>query len=115
LSEREALDKLLHFLAAIAFGRLSKPILAAFSDTTFQTLATAIARHKLEQSLLANVEKCLHFAPSLKSSETPVHGLKDKFSDFVRGAVPAWPNSSWPSTDLVALVLFIGSCPQQFC
>jgi hypothetical protein len=115
LSEREALDKLLHFLAAIAFGRLTKPILAAFSDTTFQTLATAIARHKLEQSLLANVEKCLHFVSSPKSAKKPAHDLKDKFTNFVRGAIPTWPSSSWPDTELVALALFIGSCLYQFC
>ena len=112
LSEREALEKLLNFLAPIAFG-LGKPVLATYSRTTIRTLAKAIAKWQLGYTLLAAVE---HFilleqppplAPQLSAEQLQE---ADSLDQFLRSHVPILPpKNSWPSCDVIAMVLFLGT------
>jgi hypothetical protein len=129
------LDKLLQFLAPIAFG-LCKPILAVYEEVSISTLTRAFARHHLSYSLLANVDSFLLLKepPGMEQLTT---GAADSMEDFLRRSISTWPsgnsnssssissnsnsssnnsNSSWPTCDLVALSLylsisaFLGTC-----
>jgi hypothetical protein len=121
LSEKEALDKLLQFLAPIAFG-LCKPILAVYEEVSISTLTRAFARHHLSYSLLANVDSFLLLKES-PGMEQLTTGAADSMEDFLRRSISTWPSgtsnsssSSWPTCDLVALSLylsisaFLGTC-----
>jgi len=127
LSEKEALDKLLQFLAPIAFG-LCKPILAVYEEVSISTLTRAFARHHLSYSLLANVDSFL-LLKEPPGREQLTTGAADSLEDFLRRSISTWPSgssnsnsisnnsiSSWPTCDLVALSLylsisaFLGTC-----
>jgi hypothetical protein len=115
LSEKEALDKLLQFLAPIAFG-LCKPILAVYEEVSISTLTRAFARHQLSYSLLANVDSFL-LLKEPSGGEQLTTGAADSMEDFLRRSISTWPcgssnssnssSSSWPTCDLVALSLYL--------
>jgi hypothetical protein len=126
------LDKLLQFLAPIAFG-LCKPHLAIYDEATMRILAMAIVRHDLGRSLLANVEGFQLFKGQRtlnmqwqEKKKGHTHILREKLvkdssclKDFLQETIPTWPssscdNDSWPGSDLVALAVFLASLGSAF-
>jgi hypothetical protein len=57
------LEKLLHFLAPIAFGLGFKPVLAVYNYAVIRSLAMAVSRWHLSYQLLAIVDNFLLLEP----------------------------------------------------